>query len=45
MFYLVPAIAAIIAWLMFGETLTILQIGGMAICALAVAIATRPDPA
>ncbi|NNF79843.1 MAG: DMT family transporter, partial [Rhizobiales bacterium] len=43
-FYLVPAIAALIAWLMFGETLTLLQIGGMAICALAVAIATRPDP-
>ncbi|MCP5083868.1 MAG: DMT family transporter [Alphaproteobacteria bacterium] len=43
-FYLVPAIAALIAWFMFGETLTLLQIGGMAVCALAVAIATRPDP-
>ncbi len=42
-FYLVPAIAALIAWVMFGETLNLLQIAGMAICALAVAIATRPD--
>ncbi len=42
-FYLVPAIAALIAWFMFGETLNLLQIAGMAICALAVAIATRPD--
>ena len=44
-FYLVPAIAALIAWVMFGETLSLLQIGGMAICALAVAIATRPEAA
>ncbi len=40
-FYLVPALAALIAWVMFGETLTALQIAGMAVCALAVAITTR----
>lgn len=40
-FYLVPAIAALIAWAMFGETLNLLQITGMAVCALAVALATR----
>ncbi len=37
-FYLVPAVAALIAWVMFGETLTLLQIFGMAVCAFAVAI-------
>lgn len=42
-FYLVPALAALIGWVMFGETLNLLQISGMAVCALAVAIATRPE--
>ncbi len=41
-FYLVPAIAAIIAWIMFDETLSLVQMAGMAVCALAVALATRP---
>ena len=40
-FYLVPAVAALIAWIMFGETLTLLQIFGMAVCAFAVAIVAR----
>lgn len=40
-FYLVPAISALIAWAMFGETLNGMQISGMAVCALAVALATR----
>ena len=43
-FYLVPAIAALIAWVMFGETLLLVQIAGMLICAFAVAIATRRQP-
>lgn len=42
-FYLVPALAALIGWVMFGETLSLLQIVGMTVCALAVAIATRPE--
>jgi len=33
LFYLVPAVTAVIAWLMFGETLNALAIGGMVLCA------------
>jgi drug/metabolite transporter (DMT)-like permease len=33
LFYLVPAVTAVIAWLMFGETLNALAIAGMALCA------------
>ncbi|MEM7428534.1 MAG: DMT family transporter [Pseudomonadota bacterium] len=40
-FYLVPGTAAAIAWLMFGETLSIIQILGMAVCTFGVALATR----
>lgn len=40
-FYLVPGVTAIIAWLMFGETLTLVQIAGMVVCAFAVALAGR----
>ena len=36
MFYLVPAVTAVIAWLWFGETLLIVQMAGMVICAAAV---------
>jgi len=39
--YLVPPTAAVQAWLMFGETLTPAQIGGMALTALGVYLATR----
>ena len=35
-FYLVPAVTAIIAWLMFGETLSLVQIGGMALATFGV---------
>ena len=42
-FYLVPAFSALIAWAMFGETLSLMQISGMAVCALAVALATRAE--
>lgn len=39
--YLVPPVAAAMAWIGFGETLTAVQVGGMALAALGVAIATR----
>jgi drug/metabolite transporter (DMT)-like permease len=39
--YLVPATVAVQAWLMFGETLTPLQIAGMALTAVGVWLAAR----
>ena len=39
--YLVPAVAALMTYLLFGETLAPLQILGMAVCAGAVFIVTR----
>ena len=41
LFYLVPAITAVIAWAMFGETLSPVQLAGMALCAGAVMVAGR----
>lgn len=41
LFYLVPAVTAVIAWFLFDETLTTLQLAGMAIATLGVALATR----
>lgn len=40
LFYLVPAVTAIIAWALFDERLNLLQIVGMAIATLGVALAT-----
>ena len=40
LFYLVPAVTAVMAWLLFGEQLQPIQFVGMAIVAAAVAIAT-----
>ncbi|WEX10109.1 DMT family transporter [Chelativorans sp. AA-79] len=40
LFYLVPAVTAIMAWALFGETLTLIQIGGMVLTTLGVALAT-----
>ena len=40
LFYLVPAVTAVMAWVLFGEALTMVQIGGMAITTLGVALAT-----
>lgn len=40
LFYLVPAVTAVLAWLLFGETLTLVQIAGMAVTTLGVALAT-----
>ncbi|MEZ2333189.1 DMT family transporter [Mesorhizobium sp. RCC_202] len=43
LFYLVPAVTAVIAWALFGEQLNTLQIAGMAIATLGVGLATaRP---
>lgn len=41
LFYLVPAVTALLAWALFGESLSPLQLFGMAITALGVALATR----
>jgi drug/metabolite transporter (DMT)-like permease len=43
LFYLVPAVTAVIAWALFGEQLNMVQILGMAIATLGVGLATaRP---
>ena len=39
--FLVPGVSALMAYWLFGETLTAIQIAGMAVCALAVLIVTR----
>ena len=39
--YLVPAVTAIMAWVMFGETLTWLAMAGMAVAVVGVALVTR----
>ncbi|MFN0192403.1 MAG: DMT family transporter [Aestuariivirga sp.] len=39
--FLVPAAAAAMTFVLFGETLTLLQIAGMAVCAAAVLVVTR----
>ena len=41
LFYLVPIVTAVMAWALFGESLTPVQIAGMAITTLGVAMATR----
>ncbi|SFP22630.1 Permease of the drug/metabolite transporter (DMT) superfamily [Mesorhizobium sp. NFR06] len=44
LFYLVPAVTAVIAWALFDERLNLLQIAGMAIATLGVALATARQP-
>lgn len=39
--YLIPPTAAVQAWLMFGETLTLMQVAGMVVTAIGVFLATR----
>jgi len=39
--FLVPGVAAVMAYLLFGETLTAVQIIGMIVCAAAVLVVTR----
>lgn len=41
LFYLVPAVTALIAWYLFDETLSLFQICGMALACAGVALATR----
>jgi drug/metabolite transporter (DMT)-like permease len=41
LFYLVPPLTALFAWLLFRETLGILAMGGMALAALGVALVQR----
>lgn len=41
LFYLVPAVTALMAWALFGETLTAFQLFGMALTTVGVALATR----
>ncbi len=41
LFYLVPAVTAVIAWALFGETLTAVQVAGMAVTTVGVGMATR----
>ncbi|MCX7305217.1 MAG: DMT family transporter [Hyphomicrobiales bacterium] len=45
LFYLVPAVTALMAWALFGEQLTLIQIGGMALTTIGVALATQRAPA
>ena len=44
LFYLVPSVTALIAWALFGEELTPVQIAGMAIAAFGVALASARSP-
>ncbi len=44
LFYLVPSVTALIAWALFGEELTPVQIAGMAIAAFGVALASARVP-
>jgi drug/metabolite transporter (DMT)-like permease len=44
LFYLVPAVTAVMAWALFGETLSAVQIVGMAITTFGVAMATVTRP-
>jgi drug/metabolite transporter (DMT)-like permease len=44
LFYLVPSVTALIAWALFGEALTPVQIAGMAIAAFGVALASARGP-
>jgi len=41
LFYLVPAVTALMAYLLFGETLDAIAVAGMAICAAAVFLVNR----
>jgi drug/metabolite transporter (DMT)-like permease len=43
--YLVPPCTAVLAWLLFGETLTPLVLGGLALTAVGVGLVVRDDPA
>lgn len=42
-FYLVPGITALMALLLFGDTLGAVAVAGMVVAVLGVALATRPS--
>ena len=44
LFYLVPAVTAVIAWALFGESLSLVQIAGMALTTFGVGLATAQAP-
>ncbi len=47
LFYLVPAVTAVLAYFLFGETLNLIQVGGIVVASAGVALATmrrRPAP-
>jgi len=47
LFYLVPAVTAVMAYFLFGETLNLIQVGGIVVASAGVALATlrrRPAP-
>ena len=41
LFYLVPPVVAVLAYLLFGEALTGVQVAGMVVAAVGVAVASR----
>jgi drug/metabolite transporter (DMT)-like permease len=41
LFFLIPGVTALLAWLLFGETLGLVAIAGMAVAAIGVALVTR----
>jgi drug/metabolite transporter (DMT)-like permease len=45
LFYLVPAVTAVMAWLLFGEALTFIQICGVALTTVGVGLATAQGSA
>lgn len=44
LFYLIPPITAVFGWLMFGETLEVIQLVGMSIAVFAVILARQKSP-
>ena len=44
LFYLVPAVTAIMAYALFGEELTLVQIAGMVVATIGVGLATAQPP-
>ena len=45
LFYLVPPVTALMAWMLFGETLDALALAGMVLIAAGVALARAQAPA
>ena len=41
LFYLVPAVTAVIAWALFDEKLDALSVAGMVVCAIGVILVNR----